>query len=86
MMRAAGAGPDGTRLRALIIVLWRAGLRIGEPLARSQTDMDARRGAILVRHGKGNKRREVGWTAGAGNNSSHGSTSMLAFPSDHCSA
>ncbi len=60
VMRAAGAGPDGIRLRALIVVLWRAGLRIGEALALAETDMDARRGAVLVRHGKGNKRREVG--------------------------
>lgn len=48
------------RLRALIVVLWRAGLRIGEALALAETDLDARRGAVLVRHGKGDKRREVG--------------------------
>jgi site-specific recombinase XerC len=60
VMRAAGAGPDGVRLRALIVVLWRAGLRIGEALALAETDLDAHRGAVLVRHGKGDKRREVG--------------------------
>ena len=60
VMRAAGAGPDGVRLRALIVVLSRAGLRIGEALALAETDLDARRGAVLVRHGKGDKRREVG--------------------------
>ena len=60
VMRTAGAGPDGMRLRALIVVLWRAGLRIGEALALAETDLDARRGAVLVRHGKGDKRREVG--------------------------
>ena len=60
VMRTAGAGPDGVRLRALIVVLWRAGLRIGEALALAETDLDARRGAVLVRHGKGDKRREVG--------------------------
>ena len=48
------------RLRALIVVLWRAGLRIGEALALAETDLDARRGAVLVRRGKGDKRREVG--------------------------
>lgn len=31
-MRAAGDGPDGARLRALVVILWRAGLRIGEAL------------------------------------------------------
>jgi site-specific recombinase XerD len=60
VMRAAGPGPDGARLRALIVVLWRAGLRIGEALALAESDMDPRRGAVLVRRGKGNKRREVG--------------------------
>ena len=29
VMRAAGDGPDGARLCALIVMLWRAGLRIG---------------------------------------------------------
>ncbi len=60
VMRTANDRRDGIRLRALIVVLWRAGLRISEALALAETDMDARRGAVLVRHGKGNKRREVG--------------------------
>ncbi len=51
VMRTAGAGPDGMRVRALIVVLWRAGLRIGEALALAETDLDARRGAVLVRRG-----------------------------------
>jgi len=55
-----GCGAQHVRLRALIVVLWRAGLRIGEALALAETDLDARRGAVLVRHGKGDKRREVG--------------------------
>src|ERR1700744_67651 len=50
----------GLRLRALIAVLWRAGLRISEALALSETDIDASRGSVLVRHGKGDKRREAG--------------------------
>jgi integrase len=60
VMRECGADRDGVRLRALIVVLWRAGLRIGEALDLTESDLDARRGAILVRHGKGDKRREVG--------------------------
>ena len=60
VMRTAGPSPDGVRLRALIVVLWRAGLRVGEALAPAETDLDAQRGAVLVRHGKGDKRREVG--------------------------
>ena len=60
VMRAAGDAPDGVRLRGVIIVLWRAGLRISEALALNETDLDPDRGALLIRHGKGDKRREVG--------------------------
>lgn len=60
VMRAAGPGAEGDRLRGLIVVLWRSGLRISEALALREGDLDPRRGAILVRHGKGGKRREVG--------------------------
>ena len=60
VMRAAGDGPDGARLRALIVVLWRAGLRISEELDLAESDLDRSRGAVLVRRGKGGRRREVG--------------------------
>jgi site-specific recombinase XerD len=60
VMRAAGDGHDGVRLRAVIVVLWRAGLRISEALALRESDLDRHRGAVLVRAGKGGKRREVG--------------------------
>jgi site-specific recombinase XerC len=60
VMRAAGDCPEGVRLRGVIVVLWRAGLRISEALALNETDLDPERGALLVRHGKGDKRREVG--------------------------
>jgi site-specific recombinase XerD len=60
VMSTAGDAADGLRLRGLIVVLWRAGLRISEALALLETDLDQSRGAILVRQGKGGKRREVG--------------------------
>ncbi len=60
VMRAAGDRPDGLRLRGVIVVLWRAGLRISEALALAESDLDRTRGAVLVRLGKGGKRREVG--------------------------
>lgn len=60
VMRAAGNGPNGARLRALIVILWRAGLRISEALDLAETDLDVSRGAVLVRRGKGGRRREVG--------------------------
>jgi integrase len=60
VMRAAGDSGDGVRLRALIVILWRAGLRIGEALDLAETDLDRSRGAVLVRRGKGGRRREAG--------------------------
>jgi site-specific recombinase XerD len=60
VMRHGGDRAHGLRLRGLIVVMWRAGLRISETLALTESDLDADRGAILVRHGKGDKRREVG--------------------------
>jgi integrase len=60
VMRQAGHDRHGLRLRALITVLWRAGLRISEALALAETDIDSNRGSVLVRHGKGDKRREAG--------------------------
>jgi site-specific recombinase XerD len=59
-MRRAGADCHGLRIRALIAVLWRGGLRISEALALNETDIDERRGSLLIRHGKGDKRREAG--------------------------
>jgi site-specific recombinase XerD len=63
VMRAAGDGTHGRRLRGLIVVMWRAGLRIQETLALSESDLDQRRGSLLVRRGKGGRRREVGMDA-----------------------
>jgi site-specific recombinase XerD len=60
VMRETGERPHGVRLRALVVVLWRAGLRISEGLALAETDLERSRGSLLVRHGKGDKRREVG--------------------------
>jgi integrase len=60
VMRAAGDGPDGARLRAPMVILWRAGLRISGALDLAESDLDRSRGAVLVRRGKGGRRREVG--------------------------
>lgn len=69
VMRHAPDNRHGRRLRALIVVLWRAGLRIHEALHLTENDLDERRGSVLVAHGKNDKRREVGmdawaWSAG----------------------
>jgi site-specific recombinase XerD len=60
VMRRAGSGLPGARIRGLIVVLWRAGLRISEALDLAERDLDAARGALVVRRGKGDQRREVG--------------------------
>ena len=65
VMRTAGDGAHGRRLRGLIVILWRAGLRIQEALSLAEADLDHRRGALLVRRGKGGRRREVGMDAWA---------------------
>lgn len=55
----------GIRNRALIVVLYRAGLRVSEALALMPKDLDAEAGAIRVLHGKGDKARVVGLDTGA---------------------
>lgn len=60
VMREAGDGPQGARMRALVAVLWRAGLRIQEALELTEADLEPDNGSLLVRRGKGGKRREVG--------------------------
>jgi site-specific recombinase XerD len=47
-------------MRALIVLLWRAGLRINEALRLTEHDLEPGAGSVLVRHGKGGRRREVG--------------------------
>ena len=63
VMRQTGDDRHGLRLRALIVVLWRGGLRVQEALALGERDLDPRRGSLLVRHGKGGRRREIGMDA-----------------------
>jgi site-specific recombinase XerD len=63
VMRQTADDPHGWRLRAMIVVLWRCGLRIQEALSLAEQDLDARRGSVLVRNGKGGRRREAGMDA-----------------------
>jgi integrase len=86
VMRQTPADRHGLRLRALIVVLWRGGLRIQEALSLIESDLDARRGSILVRRRKGNKRREVGMDAWAwGDHLARGSAVVSSCPSARCS-
>jgi site-specific recombinase XerD len=60
VMRRAADNSHGRRFRAIIVVLWRGGLRVQEALALTEHDLDPRRGSMLVRCGKGRRRREIG--------------------------
>ena len=62
--RNAAGAERGVRNRALIAVLWRCGLRIGEALALKAKDFDPDAGTLVVQRGKGGKRRVVGVDAG----------------------
>src|SRR5215218_7355206 len=72
VVRQAGDDLHGRRLRGLIVVLWRADLRVHEALALSEADLDPRCGSVLVRRGKAGRRRQVGMTTGPGTNSDRG--------------
>lgn len=52
--------PTGIRNRALMVVLYRGGLRSNEALALLPKDVDLEAGTITVLHGKGDRRRTVG--------------------------
>jgi site-specific recombinase XerD len=57
--------PTGIRNRALITVMYRAGLRLSEALALKPKDVDPDAGTVVVLHGKGDRRRVVGLDPGS---------------------
>src|SRR2546426_9151399 len=63
VMRHASEDPHGRRLRAMLVMLWRGGLRVEEALALTEHDLEPQRGSVLVGHGKGGRRREFGMDA-----------------------
>jgi site-specific recombinase XerD len=56
--------PTGIRNRALVAVLWRCGLRLGEALALAVKDVNLDEHTVTVQNGKGGKRRVVGLDVG----------------------
>ena len=72
--------PGQARLRGLIVVLWRAGLRIQEAPALTEADLDQRGGSLLVRRGKGGRPRGWHGRAGVGANSSRGLSFAAGLP------
>lgn len=61
LLSACNKGATGTRNRALIVVMWRAGLRVSEALALVPGNVEER--SLRVLHGKGDKCRVVGMDA-----------------------
>jgi integrase/recombinase XerD len=59
VMRQTTDDRHGYRVRSMIVVLWRAGLRAQEALALIESDLNDRRGSLLVRHGKGGLPRSL---------------------------
>jgi site-specific recombinase XerD len=65
LLEACGQGPIADRNRALIGILYRAGLRVSEALALHPKDLDPARGSVRVLRGKGGRSRTVGMDAEA---------------------
>jgi site-specific recombinase XerD len=86
VMRHASEDAHGFRLRAMIVMPWRGGLRVKEALTLSEHDLDPQRGSVLVRCGKGGRRREVGMDGGVGRTSGPGPQSDSSFRWARCSA
>jgi integrase len=87
VMRHAAEDRHGYRLRGLIVVLWRAGLRVQEALALAEQDLDRRRGSLLVRAAaRAAAAARSGRTNGAGNSCAPGWPHESSCPSGHCSA
>lgn len=55
LLDACRRNPVGRRTRALIVLLWRSGLRIHEALLLEPRDLDPTVGMVHVRRGKGGK-------------------------------
>lgn len=60
LLDACGDGPTGIRNRALLVVMYRTGLRIREALALHPKDLDLGAGSIRVLWAKGGRSRTVG--------------------------
>jgi site-specific recombinase XerD len=66
LIRACSSrAPTGIRNRALLVLLYRGGLRITEALRLHPKDLDRAAGTVTVLRGKGDKRRTIGLDPGA---------------------
>ena len=66
VMREAGHGPLGLRMRGLIVVLWRAGLRISEALALNGVTSSISEVRFWSAAARAESAARWEWTSGAG--------------------
>src|SRR5215216_4327192 len=67
VMRHTSDDRHGWRLRAMIVVLWRAGLRIQEALALAEHDLDTGADRFSCAPARAAVDARSGWMSGAGN-------------------
>jgi len=67
VMRTAGDGPHGRRLRGLVVVLWRAGLRIHEPWRSASPIWTAGAARCSCAAARAAAVARSAWTSGRGN-------------------
>jgi hypothetical protein len=84
VMREAGDGIHGARLRALIVLLWRAGRRIQEALTLTEHDLEP--GPCSSATARAAAVARSAWTRGAGTTSALGSSSGWRCRSGRCCA
>ena len=60
LRQCSARAPTGVRNRAMLVVMYRGGLRIGETLALFPKDVDRDAGTVRILSGKGKKARVVG--------------------------
>jgi hypothetical protein len=85
MMRQAGPGPYADRVRGLIAILWRAGLRISEALALTETDLDPP-GRCWSAPARAGSAGWLGWMTGVGSTSPDGLSTGSNCRLARCSA
>jgi hypothetical protein len=86
VMRLTVERLHGWRVRALIVVLWRGGLRIHEALALTEHDLDPGAGRCWSATARAASAAKSEWTSGAGSSSAHGSPRGPSCPPGRCSA
>src|SRR5947209_9491107 len=86
VMRAVGDRPDAHRLRALIVLLWRAGCGSAKRSHSTRATSTAPAARCLFGEGKVASGARLGWTAGHGSSSTRGSRSAASSRSERSCA